>query len=341
MDPGYRDEWHIFPFAKTMATWFDRAGIAWTLDPEEAGIDVALLVQWARSAQDVARMKQRGVRIVHRLDGRARSLVKAYEMDEENRTINRLADWTVWQSAYVREHTTREVETFFGPEAPIVHDPSRASLIYNAVDRAVFSETGDAEPFDDDATFRVLHVSFGSGVRKGVGHLVEAAETLRNNPRVRFYCLGRQGGDIVWGERLKALDNVTELGATGDRQRIASIMRACDVLFFPSVNDYCPNTVLEAMSCGLPVVYHDSGGTPELVRDGVDVAGLAMIEQNPVYPLYAAREHLEELSRRAVAIADKRFRMERMGAEYLELFERLLSEEPVRQTEAGAVVDGS
>ena len=29
--------------------------------------------------------------------------------------------------------------------------------------------------------------------------------------------------------------------------------------------DPCPNTVIEAMSCGLPVLYSSSGGVPELV----------------------------------------------------------------------------
>ena len=30
-------------------------------------------------------------------------------------------------------------------------------------------------------------------------------------------------------------------------------------------NDPCPNTVLEALSCALPVVYSNTGGVPELV----------------------------------------------------------------------------
>jgi glycosyltransferase involved in cell wall biosynthesis len=37
---------------------------------------------------------------------------------------------------------------------------------------------------------------------------------------------------------------------------------------FPSEKEACPNTVVEALACGLPVLYHDSGGTRELCRRG-------------------------------------------------------------------------
>ena len=39
------------------------------------------------------------------------------------------------------------------------------------------------------------------------------------------------------------------------------------LLFFPSENDACPNTVIEAIACGVPVCYHPSGGTPEIVKN--------------------------------------------------------------------------
>jgi|GEM_PF-1873990 len=322
--PGYQNEWHVFPFAKTLATYLERTGHAWTLDPREPGIDVAMLVQWSTDLEAVRELKSRGVPLVHRLDGRARSLVKNYDKDELNREINALADWTVFQSEYVRRHVTRPAETFFGTEEPVALDAARSSLIYNGVDRSVFNERVTPRAFDDGAELRFLHVAFTSNVRKGVGDVVRLAELLRSNPRVRFVCLGRQAEDAVWGVRLRRLENVTLLGATGDRETIAATMRGCSALLFPSRNDYCPNTVLEAMSCGLPVIYHDSGGTPELVRDEIDAAGVAMSEPNPVYPLHAVAEHLDELSRRAVEMVKRRFTMERMGGAYVELFERLL-----------------
>lgn len=38
-----------------------------------------------------------------------------------------------------------------------------------------------------------------------------------------------------------------------------------DILLHTKVNDPCPNVVVEALACGLPVVYAASGGVPELV----------------------------------------------------------------------------
>src|SRR5262249_49139999 len=44
-----------------------------------------------------------------------------------------------------------------------------------------------------------------------------------------------------------------------------------DILLHTKVNDPCPTVVIEALSCGLPVVYSRGGGVPELVGDDAGV----------------------------------------------------------------------
>ena len=83
-------------------------------------------------------------------------------------------------------------------------------------------------------------------------------------------------GTVVGGEQL-----IGELGV-GDRVDFAGryaqrdapeLYRRAHVLLHPKVRDPCPNVVLEALACGVPVVHSASGGVPELVGDaGIGVS---------------------------------------------------------------------
>jgi len=56
---------------------------------------------------------------------------------------------------------------------------------------------------------------------------------------------------------------------TLDRDQIAALLRSSAVMVNPSRVDNMPNSVLEAMACGVPVVSTRVGGVPFIVRDGV------------------------------------------------------------------------
>ena len=51
-----------------------------------------------------------------------------------------------------------------------------------------------------------------------------------------------------------------------------AVYRSADAYLMLKHNDPCPNAVLEALACGLPVLYSDSGGVPELVGGDCGVA---------------------------------------------------------------------
>src|SRR5262249_6941381 len=65
---------------------------------------------------------------------------------------------------------------------------------------------------------------------------------------------------------LGLVDRVEFVGRYAQRDA-PSLYRRADVLLHTKVLDPCPTAVLEAMACGLPVVYAASGGTVELVGD--------------------------------------------------------------------------
>jgi len=82
-------------------------------------------------------------------------------------------------------------------------------------------------------------------------------------PGLRVFCAGRHPES---GQKWLGDPRVTVLGPR-PRDAVAALMRSADFLFFPSEQEPCPNTPLEAMASGLPTLYHPSGGTPELLGD--------------------------------------------------------------------------
>jgi glycosyltransferase involved in cell wall biosynthesis len=88
-----------------------------------------------------------------------------------------------------------------------------------------------------------------------------------------------------------------------------------------------PNTVLEAMACGLPVVATDAGGTREAVVDGetgflVAPGDVAAIRER-VRDLLADRARARRMGRRARERVRELFSVERMVADYADLYRGL------------------
>ncbi len=62
----------------------------------------------------------------------------------------------------------------------------------------------------------------------------------------------------------------------GTTDTIERFYAGADVIVHPTYFDSCANVVLEAMSCGLPVLVSDTAGINEIVRDGTDGQVLAV-----------------------------------------------------------------
>lgn len=113
-----------------------------------------------------------------------------------------------------------------------------------------------------------------------------------------------------------------------DEQTVAEYYRAADVLAYATKADNCPLTVLEAMSCGLPVVASAIGGLPELVRDGQ--TGF-LVKPGDSYALYKALYQIltnsslaQRLAHASVEDARKRFNIQGQAEAYLKWYQELL-----------------
>jgi glycosyltransferase involved in cell wall biosynthesis len=64
-----------------------------------------------------------------------------------------------------------------------------------------------------------------------------------------------------------------------DSYRMAELFRGHDIYITASKNDPCSNSLIEALTCGLPAIYLQSGGHPEIVKQAG--AGFEAAEQIP------------------------------------------------------------
>jgi len=84
-------------------------------------------------------------------------------------------------------------------------------------------------------------------------------------------------------QRQELTDVVSNSGPYTQEQARLIFQRA-DILLHTQYNDSCPRLVLEAMACGLPVVYSSSGGTPELVGDTAGRGVPAPLDWQDIHP---------------------------------------------------------
>lgn len=171
----------------------------------------------------------------------------------------------------------------------------------------------------------VLFVADGLPLyRKGFELLLEALDQIRARlPTLHLVTVGHNSPQI------EGLISHTSLGHLTNDRLLSHIYSAADVLVIPSVQDNLPNTVLEAMACGTPVIGFDVGGIPDMVQHRK--TGLLVPPYDAAALGVAMLELLRNLERLAVfgencrQVAVQQFSSEQQACRYKELYTRLLN----------------
>jgi teichuronic acid biosynthesis glycosyltransferase TuaC len=122
---------------------------------------------------------------------------------------------------------------------------------------------------------------------KGVSYLIEAARRLAEKQReFTIYLIGEGEYRQQYEEAVTehSLHNHVKFVGGKPHHEIALWMGACDVFCLPSLHEGCPNVVLEALSCGRPVVASSVGGIPDMVDEENGV----LVEPENSHALYEA-----------------------------------------------------
>jgi glycosyltransferase involved in cell wall biosynthesis len=157
--------------------------------------------------------------------------------------------------------------------------------------------------------------------RKGFDLLVAALEALPRDLPVTVLSVGRNRPDVrvhvPW----------VHAGSVDNDRQLSVVYSAADIFVMPSRQDNLPNTVLESMACGTPVLGHSVGGIQDMVRPGVtgaqvppeDVealtAGIVDMLGNPQW--------LDEMSANCRRVALEEYPLTLQASRYIRLYDAM------------------
>ncbi len=234
-------------FLRALVTELERRGLAVESNRISRGTSACLFNSFNFDFARLRRFARDDCRLVHRIDGPI-GTYRGFDDGTDARiaAINaELADATVLQSGY---SLAKHAELGIALRDPVV--------IQNTVDPAIFHPPEQRESFAGRPV-RVIASSWSQNPRKG-GDVLAWLDRNLDPARFRLTFVGQSPQPF---ERIRHVGPV-------DSNGVARLLREHDVYLAASRDDPCSNALLEALACGLPAVYLDSGGHPELVGAG-------------------------------------------------------------------------
>lgn len=252
--------------------------------------------------------------------------------NKDMRQILHMADVVVYQSKFCKD----SADMFIGKRCS-----QKDQILYNPVDTSVFCPSLSNMSSMNESVTLLLAGSHWSPYR-----VTTALETLRivrkNNKNIYLNIAGRfcWKGDEATAHR-EVLDFAEESGVaqfvsiTGaySQREAPELFNRCSILLHTKYNDPCPRLVVEAMACGLPVVYSATGGVPELVgkKGGIGVPGpLDYYKDHPPSTVELAMaverviDNIENYSKAARARAVGKFDVKYWIDRHSEIFKEVL-----------------
>ena len=272
-------------FQYKLADGLRARGIQVCQDLSDPPYQAVLVIGGTRDLAGLWRLRRQGIPVVQRLDGmnwlhRLAGIRKDgwrhyLRAEYGNRLLAliraRLASRVVYQSEFARRWWER------------VHGalPVENRVIHNGVDLNSYSPTGISTPPTDCWRLLMVEGSLMGGYEQGLQAAVDLSVRLAallsepdcpiESRPVELLVAGRVSESVQrqWQWRLEqargALPVSLSWAGLVPLDQIPQLDRSAHLLYSSDINPACPNSVIEALACGLPVIAFDTGALPEML----------------------------------------------------------------------------
>jgi len=274
-------------FQKKLTDGLKKRGFEVTRDLDDQPYASLLVIGGTRQLSKLRWVSQVGVPIIQRLDGMNwlhrlrgpfRSGLRHYLKAEYGNLIlslirSRIANKIVYQSQFSRSWWERG--------KGLIHAPY--TIIYNGVDLDVYTPFGERRIPEDRWRILLVEGSLLGGYEQGLQTAFQFVEKLaelalkqaeKSFPGMaELMVVGRVADatrDICnswWRASPHASRLYLNWAGLKPASDIPMTDRSAHLLFSSDINPACPNSVIEALACGLPVIAFDTGALAELVDD--------------------------------------------------------------------------
>lgn len=284
--------------------------------------DIIFVVGGTKRIGWLLRMKLKGVPIIHRLDGLAwlhrQQDWKTFLYGEWGNFLFKfihafLATHVVYQSSFVNKWWDKAGW----------RKPKSCSIIYNGVDLKHF------RPISDHG--KPISLLCVEGTLDYSPYAIDLLNYLQTELIEKSDCqrIVLYGGFQNIRNKSRLHPDIDYRGKV-EREQLPTIYKNAVYLSL-DVNAACPNTVAEALACGLPVAGFDTGALKELVRDAgavVDYGGNPWKRETPDFKalkegLIEILESYEELAEKAKVLSAREYSLEKMVGSYLKVMDKL------------------
>lgn len=205
----------------------------------------------------------------------------------------------------------------------------KMSVIPNGISTEEFFPSANKE---EDGYLRILCVSRITP-RKGIRYLIEAVALLRKKhpeQKVELWIVGEGDELETLRELARSLEveKIVKFFGRIQHDKLLSFYQVADIFCLPSHNEGMSNSLLEALAAGMPLLATVTGGTEELLTDGVNGYFIKMRSAQDIAEKIEVLAFNQELLKRFAAASRKRaeeMSWKNVATQYVDVYRKMIA----------------